>query len=128
MSISEYLESTPFTDLVKYHTGQKSEAIPFCGTLRKHPYDTEKCILIGDPAGEDTGIYEFRVADVIAVDEMPLPVSESGGARRLVRLWVLKGSIAIRYEPFEVGSPSGAGGQSPHLRERIIRSVHSSRS
>ncbi len=123
MSISEYLDSTPLTDLVRYHSGQKGEAIPFCGTLRKHPYDPEKCILIGDPSSDDASIYEFRMSDVVAVDEMPLPVNESGSARRLVRLWVVRGSIAVRYEPFEVGSSVDQKAQSQHLRERIIHSA-----
>ena len=127
MSISEYLESTPLTDLVRYHSEQKGEAVPFCGTLRKHPYDADKCILIGDPESEDCGIYEFRVADILAVDEMPLPVTENGSARRLVRLWVQKGCIAIRYEPFEVGVPAGKTPKNTLLHERIIRSVHSHR-
>ncbi len=104
MSITEYLSASPLTDLVKYHAGQKADAIPFPGTLRKHPYDQGKCLLFAEGSKGDPSIIEFRIADVVAVDELPSPVTETGAALNMVRLWIARGSVAIRYEPFEVGS------------------------
>jgi hypothetical protein len=108
VSISEYIESSPFFDIVRYGKHEAQDAIAFIGTLRKHPYDPEKCLLLTaaqeKPRWLEEGIIiEFRIGDVFAADELPSPVDEHGAARSLVRLWVKRGAIALRYEPFEVG-------------------------
>jgi len=37
MSISEYLDSSPFFDIVKYGNHAALDAVAFIGTLKKHP-------------------------------------------------------------------------------------------
>ena len=124
MSITEYIESAPLFDVVRYRNQAAMDAIAFVGTLRKHPYDPEKCLLLTaakeTPRGIAEGsIVEFRIADVLAADELPLSVDEEGSARSLVRIWVRRGALALRYEPFEVGDTILGPGESASLRKRF---------
>ena len=123
MSITEYLESEPLSEMVRYRTEVPQDAVPFVGTLRKHPYDGEKCLLIGDAGDCEPAILEFRVADVAAMEELPSPVDESGQSRPLAKLWIRRGSYGIRYEPFEVENPPRFPSESTRLHERIMHGV-----
>ena len=109
MSVREYLAADPLHDIVRYR-GNASDSVAFVGTLRKHPYDQEKCLLFtAEPDAEgqphDSAIYEFRVADVLGAEEMSATVDTQGKAMPRARLYIRKGAIAARYEPFEVGAP-----------------------
>ena len=124
MSISEYLDSSPLLSLVKYGEHSALNAVSFIGTLRKHPYDQEKCLLLTAKQEkqrwmEEGKIIEFRTSDVFAVDELASPVDESGSARSLVQLWVRKGALALSYEPFEVGDRLLGPRESPALRSKL---------
>lgn len=124
MSVREYLQSNGISDLVKYRDHHAMDAVSFIGTLRKHPYDSEKCLLLtsgpDSSAWFDEGtILEFRVADVCGADELPSPVDETGAAWNLIRLWIRKGSIGLKYEPFEVGEKPLYPKDSRALRARF---------
>ena len=126
MSISEYLDSSPFFDIVKYGNHSALDAIAFIGTLKKHPYDPNKCLLLTARQEKltwlDEGIIiEFRIADVLAADELPSPVDTLGMARPLVRLWVRRGAIALRYDPFEVGDKFLGPRDSMALRAKLAQ-------
>lgn len=126
MSIREYLDSTPFHDLVRYTEHNALDAVAFSGTLRKHPYDSEKCLLLTSrqeklPWIEEGVIIEFRMQDIVGADGLPSVVDESGQARTNVRIWVRRGAIALRYEPFEVGDHPLGPKESPALREKLSR-------
>lgn len=123
MSIQAYLDAEPFSEMIRYRSAVPQNAVAFVGTLRKHPYDDEKCLLIADPAGCDPAIYEFKASDVLSAEELPSPVDELGQSRSLARLWVRKGSFGIRYEPFEVDDPPRRPGESGLLRDRLMKSV-----
>lgn len=123
MSITEYLDSEGLRELVRYHSELPQDAIAFVGTVRKHPYDDEKCLLISDPAGSDPGFYEFRISDILGADEVPSPVDFAGQSRTLVKLWVKRGSFGIRYEPFEVDDPPRFHHESSRLQESILKSA-----
>ena len=129
MSISEYLDSSPFFDIVKYGNHDALDAIDFIGTLRKHPYDPDKCLLLTAKQEKlkwlDEGIIiEFRISDVQAADELPSPVDELGMARPLVRLWIRRGAIALRYDPFEVGDKFLGPRESMALRMKFAQLMH----
>ena len=126
MSISEYLDSSPFFDIVKYGNHSALDAIAFIGTLKKHPYDPNKCLLLTARQEKlkwlDEGIIiEFRIGDVLAADELPSPVDKLGMARTLVRLWVRRGAIALRYDPFEVGDKFLGPRDSMALRVKLAQ-------
>jgi len=42
VSITEYIESAPLFDVVRYKDHAAMDAVAFVGTLRKHPYDARK--------------------------------------------------------------------------------------
>lgn len=123
MSITEYLESEDFKDIVRYRAETPQNAVAFIGTLRKHPYDEDKCLLIGDTTGGEPAIYEFRSADVLGAEELAMPVDDIGQSRVMVKLWVKRGSYGIRYEPFEVDDPPRISTESSRLRERLFKSA-----
>ncbi len=124
MSITEYLESAPFFDIVRYKKQSAMDAVAFVGTLRKHPYDKEKCLLLTAEQEKrrwiaEGIIIEFRIADILAADELPLPVDEEGSARIMARIWVKRGALALRYEPFEVGDTLAGPMDSASLKQRF---------
>jgi hypothetical protein len=119
MSFIEQLEDESLSEIVRYVAGTPQDAVAFVGTLRKHPYDPGKCLLLADKAGSEPAILEFRKADVQGVEEQASPVDESGSSRQLVRIWVRRGSRGIRYEPFEVDEPLRFAG-APKGHERAF--------
>jgi hypothetical protein len=121
MSFSDYLKSEPLLEIVRYHSDNPHNAVAFMGTIRKHPYDEEKCLLIADPTGCEPAIFEFRKSDIRGLEELPSPVDETGQSRPMVKLWVRKGSYGIRYEPFEVDDPPRYPAESRKLQEQLMK-------
>src|SRR4030042_2548402 len=104
MSIHKYLSTESLNEIIKYSTfaDYSKGHVSFSGAPKKHPYDKEKIILILDPFSAHTLFYEFCIADIAHVDELPQIVSEGGESLKMVRIWVKKGSFGVRYEPFVV--------------------------
>lgn len=104
MSIRRYLDTEPLHEVARYsaRSGFAADSVAFTGAPRKHPYDSEKLILISDPFSAQTMFYEFRLQDVAHVDELPSLVTEAGESLAMVRLWVKKGALGLRYEPIIV--------------------------
>ena len=104
MSIRKYLEEKPLHEIINYSAkgDYVKNNVAFTGAPKKHPYDKDKLILISDPFSSHTMFYEFNISDIIHVDELPRMVTESGDTLQIVRIWVKKGSLGIRYEPFVV--------------------------
>lgn len=104
MSIGRYLGTQPLREVARYsaRSGLAADNVAFSGAPRKHPYDAEKLILICDPFSAQTTFYEFRLKDVVHVDELPSLVTEGGESLAIVRLWVKKGALGLRYEPIIV--------------------------
>ncbi len=99
-----YLGTEPLHEVARYsaHGGSVAESVAFTGAPRKHPYDAERLILIADPFSAQTIFYEFRLEDVVHVDELPSLVTESGETVAMVRLRVKKAAFGLRYEPLIV--------------------------
>jgi hypothetical protein len=89
VSIARYLGTEPLHELARYSARGRFAA-------------EEKLILISDPFSAQTAFYEFRLEDVRHVEELPSLVTESGESLTMVRLWVKKGALGLRYEPFLV--------------------------
>jgi hypothetical protein len=104
LSISKYLGTEPLHEVARYSArgGSAADNVAFTGAPRKHPYDNDKLILICDPFSTQTMFYEFRLQDVAHVEELPSLVTEGGEGLPMVRLWVKKGALGLRYEPFIV--------------------------
>ncbi|MCX7025365.1 MAG: hypothetical protein NT080_12250 [Spirochaetes bacterium] len=121
MSLSEILESEPFTGIQRYRSDPPQDAVAFTGTPRKHPYAPEKLLFISEPFGESPGIFEFRLSDIVSVEELPSPILENGMSYSVVRLWVRRGSVGMRYDPFEVDDPPHFYGESTLLHEKLSK-------
>jgi inorganic pyrophosphatase len=76
--------------------------VAFSGSPRKNPIDAYKVILVADPYSTNTFYYEFRIDDIAFIEELPNLVSPDDEIIPMVRIWVQKGSIAVRSTPFIV--------------------------
>ena len=76
--------------------------VSFSGSPQKHPYDSEKVIMIADPFSTNTLYYEFNKDDISYVEELPNIVNLDGDTMTMVRVWVKKMSVGIRCAPFIV--------------------------
>ncbi|MDR1419837.1 MAG: hypothetical protein LBI86_05645 [Treponema sp.] len=120
MSIGSYLETLPFSEIVKYPGGRPKDALPFTGYPRQHPSEKNKLILINDPLGSDLTLLEFRIEDILFVEEVHSAVTESGEGVPLAKLWVRKGAHGVILEPFEVDDPVRFANKSQAIRNRFV--------
>lgn len=107
MSIRKFLDTQPLHDLTRYetHIDLEKEAVAFTAAPRKHPFDEDKILLVQDPFSSDTMFYEFKIKDILQVDTVPSVGTEGGRNIKMARIWIRKGSLGMRYEPFEVDTP-----------------------
>jgi hypothetical protein len=102
MNTGSYLETLPLSSLAKYSGSKQKDGLPFTGYPQQHPTDKTRIIFIFNPLGETPTILEFRLEDILLVEELPQAVTEAGESIPLVKLWVRKGSRGVIMEPFEV--------------------------
>lgn len=81
----------------------RASHVAFTGSPRKHPYDSEKVILVIDPYSSNPFYYEFNRSDIAYVEELPSIVDLDKETITMVRVWVIKNSIGLRATPFLVG-------------------------
>jgi hypothetical protein len=79
--------------------------VGFTGYPRAHPSEKNKLLLVYDPLGVNPALMEFKVADVLFVEDIPQAVTEDGAGIPLVRIWVRRGARGVMLEPFEVQDP-----------------------
>jgi hypothetical protein len=91
--------------MARFTGAPPKNGIPFTGYLRQHPAEKHKLILIYDPLGESPAVMEFKVDDVLGLEEVHSAVTRTGEATPLVKLYVKKGARGVILEPFEVDDP-----------------------
>ena len=74
--------------------------VSYSGSPQKHPYDSEKVILVADPVSSNTFYYEFMADDISYVEELPNVSTPADEIITMVRVWVKKQSVGIRCTPF----------------------------
>jgi hypothetical protein len=114
LSISEYINTEYLdkledaSDVVQYRIHPAFDAVPFVGSIKKHPYDQEKCLVLllhkqeRMPWFKEGELIELKTRDVQALDELPSSIDFAGTAINIFRIWVRRRAIAVRFEPFEV--------------------------
>ena len=112
MPINTLLKKTEKFEIEKYKKPKDRKTliethIPYSGSPLKHPYDTEKMILVTDPYYTSTFYYEFNKSDIAFIEELPNLVNLEGEVFTMVRIWITKMSIAVRCTPFIVGDIQG---------------------
>ena len=98
-----YLEYLPLNKIAKYPDGPPRNGVPFTGYPQQHPTEKNKLILVYDPLGEEPTIMEFKLEDVLYVEDVPQAVTEKGEGVPMAKLWIRKGAHGMLLEPFEVG-------------------------
>jgi hypothetical protein len=63
---------------------------------------------------------EFKLEDVMFVEEMPSAVTEAGEGIPMIKLWIRRGAHGVILEPFEVNSPMQFAGKSREIRDRFL--------
>ncbi|MGB4270633.1 MAG: inorganic pyrophosphatase Ppa, partial [Spirochaetota bacterium] len=67
---------------------------------KKHQYDKSKIILLSDPFSDKKIFYEFSIDTIDLVEELGTISSQDGKNALQIRIWVKKGTVALKYEPF----------------------------
>ena len=101
-------------DIQKYKPPRDPERlhrthVAFSGSLFKHPHDERLVLLVTDPGSSNTSWFEFRIEDVSFFEDLPSIVGPEGDVLSLVRIWVKKMSVGVRYTPFLVEDVSSRG-------------------
>jgi inorganic pyrophosphatase len=104
MTIEKFLEKATKFEIEAYKRIPNLEAdhVAFTGSPRKHPSDDDKIVLIVDPFSAQTFFYEFQTDNIAGVEILPSLATAQGETVTMARVWVKKGSIAIRSTPFVV--------------------------
>jgi len=104
MTIKKFLEKAKKFEIEAYkkYSDLFFNYVPFAGSPQKHPYDEDKIIVVIDPFSTHTSYYEFNIADIEGVQELPSLVTIEAKSVAMVRVWVRKGNIAVKGIPFVV--------------------------
>lgn len=109
MKTQKQLKKIKNSELVKFQQPNNYEKlkethIPFSGSLRHHPSDNDKIILLTEPYGGNFSYYEFKNDDIGFVEKLPNIVDLDGEDITMVMLWIKKGGIGVKCMPFIVES------------------------
>jgi len=91
-----------FTIDRKRNIDLKEDFIPFTGSPKKHPSNENILMLITNPFDENKQFYEFYMDTISAIEEIGTISSENCKSVYQIRIWVKKGTMAIRSETFIV--------------------------
>lgn len=97
LSLIKYQASVDFDQLRKTH-------MSFSGSLRQHPYDVNKVILLSESHQESITYYEFDKDDIGFSEKLANIVNSKEEDLTMVTLWIKNGSVAIKSSPFFVKS------------------------
>jgi len=97
-----YLEYLPLNKIAKYQDGPPRDSVSFTGYPQQHPTEKNKLILVYDPMGENPALLEFKIDDILYVEDVPQAVTEKGEGIPLAKLWIRHGARGMLLEPFEV--------------------------
>ena len=100
--LGSYLEYLPLNKIAKYSGRHPKDGVAFTGYPQQHPTEKNKLILVHDPLGQNPAILEFKLDDVLFVEDVPQAVTEKGEGIPLLKLWMRRGAHGMLLEPFEV--------------------------
>ncbi len=103
MAVNTYLTTAELHDIVRYTgTAGFQDAVGYEGSVRAHPYDKARFLLITTGDDEMSHFYEFKKADVVAVETVREMVTSTGATMQVMRVGVRRGSRGIEMKPFQV--------------------------
>ena len=124
MAVSSYLEFLPLNEIAKFSDGPPRNAVSFVGCPQHHPNEKTKLILVYDPLGVNPLGMEFKLDDILFVEEVHSAVTESGEGVPLVKLWIKRGAHGMILEPFEVDNPIKFIQKSSEYQEKYLGKVN----
>jgi len=80
----------------------KEDYSSFEGSPRRHPSNEKILLLVINPFDENMMFYEFNLDTVSAVEEIGTIASSDSKSAYQVRIWVKKGTLAVKSETFIV--------------------------
>jgi len=112
MTLTTFLQKARKFELQAYRQpadhGRLAEThIAYSGSPFQHPDNPEKIILVADPYSQNTFYYEFNKSDIGLAEDLPNIVNLENETLAMVRLWVKKGTLAVRCTPFRVANTLG---------------------
>lgn len=112
MPLSNFSKESKEFEIRKYHKPYRLEDLVeghvcFSGSPIKHPYDDSKVVLVSDPYSSAPFYYEFNIEDIGHVEELSHIVRTDGESMTMARMWIKRGSIALRCLPFVVEEIKG---------------------
>jgi len=111
----------PLSNVAKYVKGQPKDSVQFTGYPRVHPSEKTKLLLVHDPLGAEPVLLEFKLEDILFVEEVHSAVTEAGEGIPLIKLWVRRGAVGMILEPFEVDDPVQPAGKVRAVKERLLQ-------
>lgn len=80
----------------------REDYIPFEGSPKRHPTNDNILILIANPFEVDKKFFEFYLDTISAIEEIGTLTSDDNKSAYQIRVWVKKGTMAVRSETFIV--------------------------
>ncbi len=104
-----YLTTSELHSIVRYSEEDvySGAVVTYHGSVRKHPYDDSKFLLITSPVENPSHFYEFRIRDVVRTRDYEQLVTEEGDTIHILEVHVRAGSHGIEMIPFEVEPGKG---------------------
>ena len=78
------------------------EAVSFVGQLKKNETDPSKVFLRSERFANQSILLEFNLRDVVFAEDLKTITRDDGAAIRIVKIWLRKGAIGVKLEPFSV--------------------------
>ena len=98
-----YLTTAELSDVVV--TGSEhawKNAVSYVGSVRQHPYDDSRLLVITTRDREDSHFYEFRKNDLVAIESLHEIVNSNGDTIQIMKIGIRKGSRGVEMKPFDV--------------------------
>ena len=112
MTLTQYLQKAGRFEIQAYRRKADPRRlaethIAYSGSPFQHPDNPDKVILIADPLSRNTFYYEFNKEDITLAEDLPSIVNLDDETVTMVRLWVKRGTLAVRCTPFRVANTLG---------------------
>lgn len=91
-------------ELEKYRDPNKlnKEAIPYIGQPKQQDSNPDKIYIRLNPMSSNGAFLEFKTKDVVFAENVKTVSQNDGTAFNIVKIWIRKGSVGIKLEPFSV--------------------------
>jgi len=97
------IEKLKVKEIKEYNIDEASlDAICFIGTPFRNTGLKNKLLLSSSLHLKNNIFFEFDVKDIIKIEEIDKIVDNQGNSIPVIKIWVKKGSKALKHEPFIV--------------------------